>query len=56
MTIKHIKDIKEWKTKQLDNMYMTVEFKEDDPPLSVVLNWSDSEKAIQYLMEKGLKM
>jgi hypothetical protein len=56
MTIKHIKDIKEWKTKQLDNMYMTVEFKEDNPPLSVVLNWFDSEKAIQYLMERGLKM
>jgi hypothetical protein len=54
ITTKHVKDIKEWKIKQLDNMYMTIEFKENIPSLQTILNWSDGEKAIQYLVEKGL--
>lgn len=47
-------DIKEWKQKEID-IKIKYEYKEiDDISISDVLGWSNIEKAIQYLNERGL--
>ena len=49
------KDLKEWKDKELD-LQLKVSFKECEVSILDVLNWYDSEKAIQYLKERGLSV
>ena len=49
------KDIKEWKEKELD-LKLQVSVEEYTPSIQEVLEWYDSEKAIQYLKERGLSV
>lgn len=49
------KDIKEWKEKELD-LTLQISVEEYMPSIQEVLNWYDSEKAIQYLKERGLSV
>lgn len=49
------KDIKEWKEKELD-LTLQISVKEYTPSIQEVLEWHDSEKAIQYLKERGLSV
>lgn len=49
------KDIKEWKEKELD-LKLQISVKEYTPSIQEVLEWYDSEKAIQYLKERGLSV
>ena len=53
---KDFRDIKEWKTK-LDIM-LKIEYTDISNSISIdeILKWSDSEKAIQYLNERNLKI
>lgn len=46
-------DIKEWKTKDL-NIVAKFSTKKATVSLSEILKWHDSDKAIQYLKERGL--
>jgi hypothetical protein len=46
-------DIKEWKTKDL-NIVIKFSTKKATVSLSEILKWNDSDKAIQYLKERGL--
>jgi len=46
-------DIKEWKTKDL-NIVIKFSTKKATVSLSEILKWHDSDKAIQYLKERGL--
>lgn len=50
---KNTKDIKEWKEKEL-NIKLKVTYTLFSPSLEKVFKWHDSDKAIQYLKEKGL--
>lgn len=52
---KHERDIKEWKEKNLD-ITIEITYSEWNPTIAEVLNWHDTEKAITYLNEKGLKI
>lgn len=49
------KDIKEWKTKEL-NLRFEIQFKEMCPSIAEILKYSDGEKAIKYLNQLGLKL
>lgn len=49
------KDLKEWKNKELD-LQLKVSTKECQVSIQDVLDWYDSEKAIQYLKERGLSV
>lgn len=49
------KDLKEWKDKKL-NLQLKVSVKECQVSIQDVLDWYDSEKAIQYLKERGLSV
>lgn len=49
------KDIKEWKEKELD-LTLQISVEEYTPSIQEVLEWHDSEKAIQYLKERGLSV
>lgn len=49
------KDLKEWKDKELD-LQLKVSVKECQVSIQDVLDWYDSEKAIQYLKERGLSV
>lgn len=49
------KDLKEWKDKELD-LQLEVSVKECQVSIQDVLDWYDSEKAIQYLKERGLSV
>lgn len=49
------KDLKEWKDKELD-LQLKVSVKECEVSIQDVLDWYDSEKAIQYLKERGLSV
>jgi len=46
-------DIKEWKTKDL-NIVIKFSTKKATVSLAEILKWHDSDKAIQYLKERGL--
>lgn len=46
-------DIKEWKENQLD-IILNIKYEEYTPSINEVLKWHDGEKAIQYLIERGL--
>lgn len=46
-------DIKEWKTKDL-NIVIKFSTEKATVSLAEILKWHDSDKAIQYLKEKGL--
>lgn len=46
-------DIKEWKTKDL-NIVVKFSTKKATVSLAEILKWHDSDKAIQYLKERGL--
>lgn len=49
------KDIKEWKEKELD-LKVHISTEEYTPSIQEVLECYDSEKAIQYLKERGLSV
>lgn len=50
------KNIKEWKSKEL-NLRFEIHFKEMSPPsIAEILKYSDGEKAIRYLNQLGLKL
>ena len=52
--LKNHRDVKEWKEKEID-IEIKYEYKETDcVSISEVLEWTDIEKAIQYLKERGL--
>ena len=51
---KNERDIKEWKEEL--NIKIKVTYKEFCPCIAEVLKWHESEKAIIYLNEKGLKI
>lgn len=46
--------IKEWKTKNL-NMTLKIYYKDCKCSLKDILNYRDSDVAIEYLMERGIK-
>ena len=46
-------DIKEWKENQLD-IILNIKYEEYTPSINEVLKWHNGEKAIQYLIERGL--
>lgn len=50
---KEYRDIKEWKTSDL-HITLTIRYKEDSPSINEVMRYHDGEKAIQYLIERGL--
>lgn len=50
------KNIKEWKSKEL-NLRFEIHFKEiPSPSIAEILKYSDGEKAIRYLNQLGLKL
>ena len=52
--LKNHRDVKEWKEKEID-IEIKYEYKEvDHVSINDVLKWSNIEKAIQYLNERGL--
>ena len=52
---KYERDVKEWKEKDL-NITVEITYKEWKPSIAEVLKWHDTEKAIIYLNERGLKI
>lgn len=48
------RDIKEWK-EELD-VILEIRYEENHPSISRIMNWIDGEKAIQYLVERGLSI
>lgn len=50
---KDYRDVKEWKTSDL-HITLTIRYKEDNPSIKRVMEYHDGEKAIQYLIERGL--
>lgn len=50
---KDSRDVKEWKTSDL-HITLTIRYKEDNPSIDRVMKYHDGEKAIQYLVERGL--
>lgn len=53
LTDKNRRDIKEWKTPEL-NMKLVITYEVIPCSLNTILNYWDSEKAIQYLRERNL--
>lgn len=53
LTDKNRRDIKEWKTPEL-NMKLVITYEVIPCSLNTILNYWDSEKAIQYLRERKL--
>ena len=53
LTDKNRRDIKEWKTPEL-NMKFVITYEVIPCSLNTILNYWDSEKAIQYLRERNL--
>ena len=53
LTDKNRRDIKEWKTPEL-NMKLVITYEVMPCSLNDILNYWDSEKAIQYLRERNL--
>lgn len=53
LTDKNRRDIKEWKTPEL-NMKLVITYEVIPCSLNTILNYWDSEKAIQYLHERNL--
>lgn len=53
LTDKNRRDIKEWKTPEL-NMKLVITYEVIPCSLNDILNYWDSEKAIQYLRERNL--
>lgn len=53
LTDKNRRDIKEWKTPEL-NMKLVITYEVMPCSLNEILNYWDSEKAIQYLRERNL--
>lgn len=47
------RDIKEWKTSNL-HITLAIRYEEDNPSIDKVMKYHDGEKAIQYLIERGL--
>lgn len=54
---KDFQDIKEWKEKKLDIM-ISISYEDISKNISIqkILSWHDTEKAIQYLNERNLKI
>ena len=46
-----LKAVKEWKEKNLE-MELEIEYREIEPSIQQILNFSDCKKAIQYLKER----
>lgn len=50
------KDIKEWKTKELNLIFEILYMEVTPPSIAEILKYSDGEKAIRYLNQLGLKL
>lgn len=48
-------DVKEWKTPDLD-IEVECEWVERHPSLDQIFEWHDGEKAMKYLLERGITM
>lgn len=49
------RDIKEWKHKEL-NIEVKCEWHEETPSIHKILDWPNGEKAMQYLLERGMNI
>lgn len=50
------KDIKEWKSKELNLIFEILYMEVTPPSIAEILKYSDGEKAIKYLNQLGLKL
>jgi hypothetical protein len=50
-----VRDVKEWKHKEL-NIEVKCEWHEYSPSLQKILEWPNGEKAMQYLLERGMNI
>ena len=51
----YVCDVKEWKHKEL-NIEVKCEWREYSPSIKKILEWPNGEKAMRYLLERGINI